>query len=141
MEAGKGSLCPEDSGWRQALSPMNYGIHRLEDLEVWQEGIPPAVQIHQVAAEWRDDSLRDQMQRAAVSVPSNIAEGYERGGNREFGQFLHYAKGSAGELRTQNCPATKLGYCSEAESQLLLEKSRKISARLCKHMQVRKRDF
>jgi four helix bundle protein len=56
-------------------------------------------------------------------------------------QFLHYAKGSAGELRTQICLATKLGYCSEPASQLLMEKSRKISAMLYKYIQVRKRDF
>ena len=120
---------------------MNNEIHRFEDLAVWQEGMQLAVQIHQTAADWRDFSLKDQMQRAAVSIPSNIAEGYERGSNREFVQFLHYAKGSAGELRTQICLATKLGYCSEAASQLLIEKSRKISAMLYKYVQVRKRDF
>ena len=141
MMTGKDRSDPDDGGGRQTLSPMNNKIHRFEDLAVWQEGMQLAVQIHQTAADWRDFSLKDQMQRAAVSIPSNIAEGYERGSNREFVQFLHYAKGSAGELRTQICLATTLGYCSEAASQLLMEKSRKISAMLYKYIQVRKRDF
>ena len=141
MEAGKCSLSTEDSGGGQTPSLMNNEIHCFEDLAVWQEGMQLAVQIHEIVAGWRDYGLKDQMQRAAVSVPSNISEGYERGSNREFVQFLHYAKGSAGELRTQVCLATMLGYCSESASQLLLEKSRKVSAMLYKYIQVRKRDF
>ena len=49
----------------------------------------------------RDFGFRDQITRAGLSVPSNIAEGYERDSNKEVANFLNYAKGSAGELRTQ----------------------------------------
>ncbi|MDD2762821.1 MAG: four helix bundle protein [Opitutaceae bacterium] len=120
---------------------MKNTIQRFEDLEVWKEGMQLAVQIYQTAAGWRDFGLKDQMQRAAVSIPSNIAEGYERGANKEFVQFLNYAKGSSGELRTQIYLARKLGHLDETVSPGLLEKSRKVSAMLHKYIQVRKRDF
>lgn len=120
---------------------MKNKVQRFEDLEVWKESMRLAVQIYEITAKWRDYGLKDQMQRAAVSVPSNVAEGYERGANREFVQFLHYAKGSAGELRTQMYLAAKLGQIEGSESRSLLERSRKISAMLQKYIQVRKRDF
>ena len=120
---------------------MNASIHRFEDLGVWSEGLDFAAQIYQLTADWRDYGLKDQMQRAAVSIPSNVAEGYERGSNREFIQFLNYAKGSGGELRTQIHLAERLGRIDEARREELLGRSRKISAMLHRLIQVRKRDF
>jgi four helix bundle protein len=63
----------------------------------------------------RDYALRDQIRRAAVSITSNIAEGFERDGNREFVQALATAKGSAGEVRSQLYVALDEGYVTEAE--------------------------
>lgn len=80
----------------------------FEDLEVWKRGCQLAVRIYEVLGECRDYGIRDQMQRAAVSIPSNIAEGYERRG-REFLRFLTIARGSASELRTQAYIAAKIG--------------------------------
>jgi four helix bundle protein len=120
---------------------MKNKVQRFEDLEVGKESMRLAVQIYQTTVGWRDYSLRDQMQRAAVSIPSNIAEGYERGANREFVQFLNYAKGSSGELRTQIYLAMKLSRIDGEVSRQLLEKSRKVSAMLHRYIQVRKRDF
>lgn len=75
------------------------------------------------------------------AIPSNIAEGYERGSNREFVQFLNYSRGSSGELRTQIYLATKLAHFESANGRELIERSRKVSAMLAKYVQVRKRDF
>ncbi len=120
---------------------MSTNVHRFEDLEVWNEGLELAVQIYELTDGWRDYGLGDQMQRAAVSIPSNIAEGYERESNREFIQFLGYAKGSGGELRTQIYLADRLERLGSLRTQDLLTRSRKISAMLHKLIQVRKRDF
>ena len=78
---------------------MAYGS--FEDLEVWKRACKLAVKVYEVLRECRDYGLRDQMTRAAVSIASNIAEGAERGSAAEFIRFLHIAKGSSAELRTQ----------------------------------------
>lgn len=62
--------------------------------------------------------LTSQIRRAAVSIPSNIAEGASRAGSKEFLQFLHIARGSASELETQLLLAEKLGYLSASEDQM-----------------------
>ncbi len=79
-------------------------VRYFEDLEVWKEARRLTQQVYQAAENGRfskDFGLRDQIRRAAVSVMSNIAEGFERGGNQEFMQFLYIAKGSCGEVRSQ----------------------------------------
>jgi len=77
---------------------------KLEDIDAWKRGCRLAVDIYKLTSEdpiSKDWGLRDQLRRSAVSIPSNIAEGYERNSNREFRRFLTIAKGSCGELRTQ----------------------------------------
>jgi four helix bundle protein len=79
-------------------------INRFEDIEAWQKGRELTRLLYQVTADPRfdrDRSLRDQLRRASVSILSNIAEGFERGGNREFRQFLSQAKGSSGGIKVQ----------------------------------------
>ena len=79
-------------------------IERFEEIEAWRVARELTRMVYEVTKGEgfrRDFGLRDQVQRAAVSVMSNIAEGFERGSNREFIQFLFYAKGSAGEVRSQ----------------------------------------
>jgi four helix bundle protein len=76
-------------------------VGSFEDLEVWQRASKLAVKIYGALAESRDYALKDQMTRAAVSIASNIAEGSERNSAADFIRFLHIAKGSAAELRTQ----------------------------------------
>lgn len=74
---------------------------RLKDLDVWKKSARLSAEIYKELAEIRDYGFRDQITPAGLSVPSNIAEGYERDSNKEVANFLNYAKGSAGELRTQ----------------------------------------
>ena len=80
---------------------MKDKITRFEDYEVWKISMRLVVEIYKSLKDCHDYGLRDQMQRAAVSIPSNFSEGYERQSNKEFIRFLYIAKGSCGELRTQ----------------------------------------
>jgi four helix bundle protein len=76
----------------------------FEDLEVWKEARRLTQRIYHLTKDEsfaKDFGLRDQIRRAAVSIMSNIAEGFERGGNQEFVQFLYVAKASCGEVRSQ----------------------------------------
>jgi four helix bundle protein len=73
----------------------------FEDLEVWKRGCQLAVDVCVATHESRSYGLKDQMQRSAISIPSNIAEGAERDSDGDFVRFLRISKGSCGELRTQ----------------------------------------
>ena len=91
---------------------------RFEDIESWQKGRELVRMVYEVSTRGefsKDFGLRDQIHRAGVSVVSNIAEGFERGGDREFIQFLSIAKGSAGELKAQSYVAFDQGYLTRAE--------------------------
>ena len=76
-------------------------IKTFEDLDVWKRSCQLAVDVYSSLHDSRDFGLKDQMQRAAVSVASNIAEGSDRGSTAEFIRFLRYSKASCAELRTQ----------------------------------------
>jgi four helix bundle protein len=87
----------------------------------------------------RDFGLRDQMRRAAVSILSNIAEGFERGGDKEFAQFLYVAKGSCGEVRSQLYVALDLGYIAADDFRRLTDDCIAVSkmlAGLIKYLQT-----
>ena len=73
---------------------MDQKIGKFEDLEVWKEGMSLAAKIYKNLNNCRDYGLRDQMQRSAVSIPSNIAEGFERNTNKDYIHFLYISKGS-----------------------------------------------
>lgn len=102
----------------------------FEDLEVWQRGCRLAVEIFQKFAGCKNFTLKDQVQRAALSVPSNIAEGAERGSNKDFAHFLNFSKGSCGELRTQLYIARKLEYITKTAFNQLIAESRELSSML-----------
>ena len=89
------------------------GYSSFEDLEVWQRACRLAVRVYEVLKDCKDFGLKDQMTRAAVSIASNIAEGAERDTATEFMRFLHIAKGSAAELRTQVYIASKINVIQE----------------------------
>jgi four helix bundle protein len=75
----------------------------------------------------RDFALRDQIRRAAVSIMSNIAEGFERGGNQEFVQLLYVAKASCGEVRSQIYVALDQGYMPKTNSEESIVSFRRLS--------------
>ncbi|HWB58050.1 MAG TPA: four helix bundle protein [Chthoniobacteraceae bacterium] len=102
----------------------------FEDLEVWQRGCRLAVDIFKAFAPCKNFTLKDQIQRAALSVPSNIAEGSERGSTKDFAHFLNISKGSCGELRTQLYIARKLDLLGKAAFDRLIKESRELSSML-----------
>ncbi len=90
-------------------------IDRFEDIIAWQKAKELAVNIYSLFIESKDFSFRDQIQRAAVSVMNNIAEGFERKSNNEFKQFLYIAKGSCGEVRSMLILASELNKISKED--------------------------
>ena len=91
-------------------------IRSFEEIEAWQKAREVTKTVYACSgtgAFAKDFCLRDQIRRAAVSIMSNIAEGFERGGTAEFSQFLAIAKGSAGEVEAQLFVALDQGYISQ----------------------------
>ena len=100
----------------------------FEELEVWRRSCDLTVRIYDELRSCRDYGLRDQMTRAAVSIASNIAEGAERDSKAEFIRYLHIAKGSAAELRTQIYIACRVGILSEQEQDQIVDELKRISS-------------
>ena len=108
-------------------------IKQFEDLEVWRAARALTKTIYRVSSTGqfaRDFQLTNQIRRSAISVMSNIAEGFERDGNREFQHFLAIAKGSCGEVRSQLFIAFDQGYVAVNEFQSLCQEATKVSRRL-----------
>jgi four helix bundle protein len=108
-------------------------ISRFEDLIVWRKSRELAGAVYQVTSEGRfhrDSALRDQIRRAAVSVMSNIAEGFERYSRPEFRHFVSIARGSASEVRSQVYLAHDLRYISDETAAALLALCAEISRML-----------
>ena len=105
-------------------------VKKFEELIAWQEARKLARMVYEVTSDGcmsRDYGLKDQIQRAAVSVGSNIAEGFERLGNKEFSRFLWIAKGSAGEAVSQLYTAMDIGYISIEKFKTLSDQARRCS--------------
>jgi four helix bundle protein len=109
------------------------GFDRFEDIEAWRRARELTKEIYVLTSAGsfsRDFGLIDQMRSAAVSIMSNIAEGFGRGGNREFVQFLWVAKGSASELQAQCYVALDAGYIDQLQFQTCLARCEEISKML-----------
>jgi len=107
--------------------------NRFEDLVVWQRARELARLVYELtrgSAFSRDFGLRDQIRNAAVSVMSNIAEGFERGSDAEFGHFLSIAKGSCGEIRSQRYVAGDQGYVTPADFDRASDRAAEVSRML-----------
>jgi four helix bundle protein len=109
---------------------MGLRVQRFEDLQVWQRSMDLAVAVYAVTrngAVARDFAFSDQLHRAATSVPSNIAEGFDRGSRAEFHRFLSIAKGSCAELRTRLQLALRVGYLQEQPVAEMLQTTDEVS--------------
>ena len=105
-------------------------IRQFEDILAWQKGreLTRGIYAATRTVEFsKDFVLKDQIRRAVISITSNIAEGFERSGNREFVQFLSHAKGSCGEVRSQLYVALDAGYLTESEWKTLHDSCIEIS--------------
>ncbi len=116
-------------------------IEKFEDLNVWKEAMYLSVGLYNSLKDCKDYGCRDQIPRSAVSIPSNIAEGFERQSNKEFIQFLYIAKASCGELRTQLFIAVEIKALDETRGREFIERTRKISAMLFRLIETRKKRF
>lgn len=108
-------------------------IKQFEDLLVWQKARELNKLIHLFTNNHsfnKDQDLKRQIRRSSLSISSNIAEGFERNGNREFNNFLSIAKGSAGELRSQLYTAIDLKFLNESQFNELSSRSSEISKML-----------
>jgi len=105
-------------------------VKNFEDLEIWKDARALTIAIYQLTRDpkfAKDFGLRDQIRRAAVSIMSNIAEGFERGGNQEFILFLYVAKASCGEVRSQLYVAVDQSYIAPRDCEELTKSFRRLS--------------
>jgi len=105
-------------------------VNNFEDLEIWKDARLLTKAIYQMTKETefsKDFALRDQIRRASISVMSNIAEGFERGGNQEFIQFLYVAKASCGEVRSQLYVVLDQAYVAQKDYDAASKSFRRLS--------------
>ena len=102
-------------------------IEWFEEIRAWQKAKDLTVLIYRLFEQSKDFAFKDQIQRASVSVMNNIAEGFERKGNKEFAYFLYVAKGSCGEVRSMLILAKELGKITEKEYEITFKEAEEIS--------------
>jgi four helix bundle protein len=105
-------------------------VKNFEDLEIWKSARRLAKEIYRLTSEQKsskDFRFCDQIRGATISVMSNIAEGFERGGNQEFIQFLYIAKGSCGEVRSQLYVAIDQFYIAQKDCEELTQSFKRLS--------------
>lgn len=113
-------------------------IERFEDLEIWQEARVIAKQVFEISQNLpfsKDYKFKDQIRDSSGSIMDNIAEGFGRGGNKEFVQFLSIAKGSNDETRSQVYRAFDYQYIDEETKNDLVERSVQLSKKISSFIQ------
>ena len=113
-------------------------INRFEDLEIWQETRELCKVVYRITSVppfCNDFKFRDQIRSSSGSAMDNIAEGFDRGGNKEFSQFLSISRGSTGEVRSQSYRAYDVGHIDEEKFNELLERTDSISRKTFNLMQ------
>lgn len=105
-------------------------MKRFEDSPSWQKSKELAVDIYKCFAVCQDFGFKNQVQRAAISISNNIAEGIERNSDKELKHFLFIAKGSCGEVRSMLLIAEELNYLDEPQASRLIQDATEISQML-----------
>jgi len=116
-------------------------VKKFEDLDVWKESMRLVIDIFKSLKNCNEFGLKNQIQRSAVSIPSNISEGYDRATNKEYIQYLYIARGSCGELRTQLYIAKEIGVLKIDMVDGFIQTTKKLSAMLYNLIKVRKEKF
>ena len=114
---------------------------RFEDLDVWKRSARLSATLYKELASLKDYGFRDQITRCGLSIPSNIAEGYERDSPKEIARFLTIAKGSAGELVTQTYVGIEAGYIGRDLGMAWVDEAKQIArmlGSLIKHHRMRR---
>jgi len=118
---------------------MGTRVQCFVDLFIWQKSIEFVKEIYIVTERYglkTDFELKNQMRGSAVSIPSNIAEGFERRSRKEYLNFLNIAKASAGEVRSQLYVAKEVGYLEDEDHLRLREMARFLSGSIANHMKA-----
>lgn len=102
-------------------------IEKFEQIVAWQKSRELNILIYKIFNNCKDFSFKNQIERAAVSIMNNIAEGFERQTNKEFKNFLYISKGSCGEVRSMSCLASDLKYINKNELENISGKCVEIS--------------
>ena len=100
----------------------------FEELDVWKRAVELSAAIYRETKDLRDFGFRDQITRAGLSIPSNIAEGIERSTPADQCKFLDYARASCGEVRTQAIVGMKVGFISEEVGQMWSNETKQLAA-------------
>ena len=103
---------------------MTEGVNNFRDLKIWQKAIKLVKEVYAMSSKLPKEEiygLTSQMRRSAVSIPSNVAEGFRRQHNNEFRQFLYISLGSCAELETQTVIAEELGYINRDQASLVFD--------------------
>lgn len=111
---------------------------KFEDMDVWKKSSRLSANIYKTFAQCRDYGFKDQITRSGLSIPSNIAEGFGREGDREKRNFLNYAKGSAAELKTQIYIGIEIGYINKEVGKQWIEELNEIAPMLTSLMKYLK---
>ena len=102
----------------------------FEDLEVWKRSARLSADLYRYFEASKNYGFRDQITRSGLSIPSNIAEGYERGTNKDRAKFLSYAKGSCAELRTQIYIGMEAGFIDKKQGAHWVQETHELSKML-----------
>ena len=105
-------------------------MQAFEQLDVWKSSCRLSADLYSSFASCKNLNLKDQACRSALSIPSNIAEGYERNSSREFARSLKIAKGSCGELRTQLYIGIEAGFLDKTQAMKFIQETEEISKML-----------
>ena len=105
-------------------------VSSFKDLEIWQRSIGLVEEIYRITKSFPQEEtygLSSQLRRAAISIPSNIAEGFARSSEKEYKQFLYVSLGSCAEVSTQITIADRLGYLKQEKADVLSDEVEQIS--------------